>query len=82
MTCLDESRPNSCYRAGLDCQTCANNTAGSVARVCGTLAGATLETTFFALYPDPACAANLPAFRLAYNEIVGEPLCIAVCAAA
>ena len=63
---LDENRPHSCHAVGLECQSCVERSAQSVAALCHGLGEAAAERIFFQIFGDPACARMSAQFALAY----------------
>ena len=68
MDLLAENSPESCSNIGLDCGTCIQRSAASVASICRGLESAGLQQIFFQLYAAPGCHAMAQAFALAYHE--------------
>ena len=68
-----EHRPETCASIGLDCRTCIQRAADSVARICSGLSRSGAKDVFFQLYPSPGCAAMAPAFEAVYLEMVKIP---------
>ena len=71
---LQESRPESCYRAGLECAECVGQAARQVARVVESLEGEAVVRMFFQIYQDPGCAMMRGEFESAYGEALGIPV--------
>jgi hypothetical protein len=65
---LADLKPQSCRVVGLECDTCTSAAARSTAKLCLNLTATLIETTFFKMYPDPACADQLAHFAQAYFE--------------
>ncbi len=65
---LDENRPETCLDLGLDCRTCIQKSASSVAHVCHGLESAGILKIFSQLYTSPGCAPMAEAFEAAYVE--------------
>jgi hypothetical protein len=65
---LDENRPETCLALGLDCRTCIQKSALSVAHVCPGLAGVGIQRIFGQLYTSPGCAPMAAAFEIAYMD--------------
>ena len=80
----DENRPESCLKVGLDCRTCVQRSASSVASVCPGLGSAGAEQVFLQIFPSEGCAPMLAAFAAAYAEMDAgrraSPLSIVVAA--
>jgi hypothetical protein len=67
LTSTDDRRIE-CVQAALDCRTCLQASATSVARLSPDLGRGTLQQMFFQMYPDPACACRADLFVRAYRE--------------
>ena len=65
---MTDSKPGSCLSVGLDCSSCASRRAVDVAALCSNLGPSALESTFFRMYPDPACAPMVPQFAASYYQ--------------
>ena len=65
---LDENRPETCLALGLDCRTCTQKSAASVARVCHGLESTGIQRVFVQLYTSPGCAPMAGSFEAAYLE--------------
>jgi hypothetical protein len=65
---LDENRPETCIALGLDCRTCIQKSASSVAHVCHGLESAGIQRIFGQLYTSPGCTPMAAAFEAAYLE--------------
>ena len=65
---LDENRPEMCIALGLDCRTCVQKSASSVAHVCRGLESAGIQRIFAQLYTSPGCAPMAAAFETGYVE--------------
>jgi hypothetical protein len=65
---LDENRPETCLALGLDCRTCIQKSASSVACVCHGLQPVGIFRIFEQLYTSPGCAPMAEAFESAYLE--------------
>jgi hypothetical protein len=63
-----EANPESCARIGLDCGSCIQRSATSVAQICGGIESHALQQVFFQLYASPACYPMAQAFATAYKE--------------
>jgi hypothetical protein len=77
---LDENRPETCMELGLDCRTCVQKSATSVARVCHGLESVGIQRIFVRLYTSPGCGAVASAFEAAYLEAsnpVRKPVLVA-----
>lgn len=64
----DENRPDACLSVGLDCRTCVQRSAASVALLCPDLGAAGAEQIFVQIYPAAGCAPMTAAFATAYAE--------------
>jgi len=60
--------PETCSSMGLECHSCVEHSARSVAAICGGIATTALHSTFVQLYPSPMCRPMGPAFASAYVE--------------
>src|SRR5581483_128367 len=67
-TLWGENRPEACLSVGLDCRTCVQRSASSVATLCPGLGSAGAEELFFQIFPAPGCAPMAAAFAGAYAE--------------
>lgn len=65
---LDENRPETCMALGLDCRTCVQKSASSVAHVCHGLESVGIQRIFTRLYTSPGCIPMAAAFEVAYLE--------------
>ena len=65
---LDENRPETCMALGLDCRTCIQKSASSVAHVCHGLESDGIGRIFSQLYTSPGCSPMAEAFEIAYME--------------
>jgi hypothetical protein len=77
---LDENRPETCIALGLDCRTCVQKSASSVAHVCHGLEPVGIRRIFVQLYTSSGCAPMAEAFEIAYVEAsnpVRKPVLIA-----
>jgi len=63
-----EPNPESCSRIGLDCGSCIQRSAASVAQICGGMEPPALQQVFFQLYSAPGCFPMAQAFAVAYQE--------------
>lgn len=63
-----EPNPESCSRIGLDCGSCIQRSAASVAQICNGMEAPALQQVFFQLYSSPGCYPMAQAFALAYEE--------------
>jgi hypothetical protein len=59
--------PPVCTEVGLDCKTCTENTARSLASVCKGLRGKMIGQLFVQIYADPACSKMVQHFTAAYQ---------------
>ena len=64
----DENRPASCLKVGLECRTCVQRSASSVAAICPNLNLAAAEQVFFQIFPSSGCAPMAAAFAISYSE--------------
>ena len=64
----DANRPETCALVGLDCRTCIQKAAATVARVCSGLAPSGAQEIFYQLYPSPGCTPMVSAFEAVYLE--------------
>jgi hypothetical protein len=78
---MAESRPESCFRAGLECADCSGNTARKLAQIAGPLSNREAGQLFFRIYADPACAPMRSHFVDAYRDAAPEELETAAAAA-
>jgi len=74
---LVDISPDACATVGLECRHCIQNSAASVARVCGGMQEAGVRNVFFQLYPTAACGPMLPTFQRVYAEATGKVTSIA-----
>ena len=77
---LDENRPETCLALGLDCRTCIQKSASSVAHVCYGLESAGILRIFNQLYTSQGCAPMAESFEIAYLEAsnpVRKPVLVA-----
>jgi hypothetical protein len=58
--------PRICHEVGLDCETCTEATARSLAKVCKGLKGKLIGQLFVQIYTDPACSKMHVHFAAAY----------------
>jgi hypothetical protein len=58
--------PRICHEVGLDCETCTEATARSLAKICKGLKGKMIGQLFVQIYSDPACAKMHAHFAEAY----------------
>jgi hypothetical protein len=65
---LDDRNPEMCRSVGLDCQTCVERSAGSVAAICRAMTEEGVQRLFTQLYGSPGCAPMLGEFESAYLE--------------
>ena len=70
---VGENRPETCASIGLDCRTCIQRAAASVARICSGLNASGAQEIFFQLYSSPGCATMAPAFEGVYLQLVNPP---------
>jgi hypothetical protein len=81
---LDENRPETCAALGLDCRTCIERSAASVAHICHGLKPAGLQRMFVRIYTSPGCAHMAQPFQAAYDEFATpamKPMLVAAGAA-
>lgn len=64
----DENRPESCLSVGLDCRTCVQRSAASVALVCPGLGAVGAEQVFLQIFPSPGCTPMASAFAASYAD--------------
>jgi hypothetical protein len=64
----DENRPETCLSVGLDCRSCVQRSASSVAAVCPGLGDAGAQQVFYSIFPSSGCAPMSAAFAMAYVE--------------
>jgi hypothetical protein len=64
----DENRPESCLKVGLDCRTCVQRSASSIAAICPGLGTAGAEQVFLQIFPSDGCAPMMTAFAASYAE--------------
>ena len=64
----DENRPESCLKVGLDCRTCVQRSASSIAAICPSLSPAGAEQVFLQIFPSSGCAPMATAFAICYAE--------------
>ena len=73
--------PRICHEVGLDCDTCTEATARSLAKVCKGLKGKLLGQLFVQIYTDPVCSKMHGRFADAYIAASVEgPLAVAAMA--
>jgi hypothetical protein len=73
--------PRICHEVGLDCETCTEAAARSLAKVCKGLRGKTIGQLFVQIYTDPACSKMHGHFAEAYLAASCEgPLAMAAMA--
>lgn len=70
---FEENRPDVCLSLGLECNTCIDKSAASVARVCHGLTPAGLRGIFVQMFPSQGCAPMAEAFAAAYQERSAPP---------
>ena len=63
-----EPNPEACSHIGLDCGTCVQRSAASVAKICTGMETPALQQVFFQLYTAPGCYPMAQAFAQAYQE--------------
>jgi hypothetical protein len=77
---LDENRPETCLALGLDCHTCIQKSATSVAYVCHGLESPGIQRIFVRIYTSAGCAPMACAFEAAYLDVstpVRKPVLVA-----
>ena len=82
---LDENRPETCSALGLECHTCVQRSAASVAHICHGLQASALAGMFGQIYASPGCAHMANSFEAAYYEAcapIRKPVLVAIGAAA
>jgi len=67
----DENRPDTCLSLGLDCRTCVQRSASTVATLSPGLSGAAAQQIFTQIFPAPGCAPMAIAFAHSYLEADG-----------
>ncbi|MBX9603518.1 MAG: hypothetical protein K2X35_21100 [Bryobacteraceae bacterium] len=78
---MAESRPESCYRAGLECAECSGNTARKLAQISGPLSNGEAAQLFFRIYSDSACSPMRSHFVESYRDAAPEEVEAAAAAA-
>ena len=63
-----DAKPGACRRAGLECETCVEQSARAVAALCRTLTENQQKDSFRRVYRDPCCQLMVPRFLQAYRE--------------
>jgi len=63
---VDDRNPEVCHSFGMDCRTCVERSAGTVASICRGMTEAGVQNTFIQLYASPGCAPMAGAFESAY----------------
>jgi hypothetical protein len=58
--------PRICHEVGLDCETCTEATARSLAKICKGLKGKMIGQLFVQIYTEPACSKMHAHFAEAY----------------
>jgi hypothetical protein len=77
---IDENRPETCAALGLDCRTCVQKSASSVAHVCHGLESTGILRIFTHMYTSQGCSPMAAAFEAAYVEAstpVRKPVLVA-----
>jgi len=62
----DDRNPEMCRSFGLDCRTCVERAAGSVAAICRAMTEEGVRSIFIQLYGSPGCAPMAREFESAY----------------
>ncbi len=78
---LDENRPETCNALGLECRSCVERSASSVAHICHGLKPAAIAGMFVQIYVSPGCAHMAHAFEAAYYEAcapIRKPVLMAI----
>lgn len=68
MSVSNDDRRDECVQAALDCRTCIQASASSIARLSPDLSRTVLEQLFLQMYPHEACASNCDVFVRAYRQ--------------
>ena len=63
---LDDRGPGVCSPLGLDCHSCIERSAATVATICRGMTAEGVEKIFFQMYPSKGCAPMTMAFESAY----------------
>ena len=63
-----DDRRAECVQAGLDCRTCIEASAASIARLSANVSHPMLVQLFSQMYPDQACARYVESFVVAYRQ--------------
>ncbi len=82
---LDENRPETCSALGLECRTCVQRSAASVAHICHGLQPEAIAGMFPQIYSSPGCAHMAEAFAASYYEAcapIRKPVLVAMSATA
>ena len=66
------SLPELCRETGLSCESCTENTARNLARMCQGVQGKTLGQLFVQLYPHKACSPMHGHFATTYRQATTE----------
>ncbi len=66
---FQENRPDACLAVGLDCRTCIQRSAASLAQICHGLETPALHSIFRQMYPSAGCGPMVNAFASSYYEI-------------
>ena len=65
----EENSPQTCSALGLDCRSCVQKSAASVAKICHGLDARALEQVFVQLYSSAGCRPMMSAFGSAYLDV-------------
>jgi hypothetical protein len=65
---IDENRPHTCYKVGLNCLDCTAESARQLALACKGLRGGMVGQLFVQIYSDPACAPMHAHFAASYRD--------------
>jgi len=79
----DDRNPETCRSLGMDCRSCVERSAESVASICRGMTESGVRSIFVQLYSSPGCAPMAGAFAAAYYEATSprKPMTLAVAAA-
>lgn len=65
---LDDRSPAACLPLGLDCRSCVQRSAGTVAAICRGMTPEGVGRVFVQIYPSAGCAQMSVAFESAYYD--------------
>ena len=71
-TCSENNYPQLCFETGLNCHSCTEGTAQTLAQVCKGLRGKMIGQLFVQIHPHAACAPMHAHFARSYRSFSGE----------